>query len=121
MTDPKIRFEEALAQLEELAECLEKGQCTLDESLEHFERGVSLLRHCRAILDGAETRIRQFVDLDEHGMARLKDFAHEATAGRANPREAGDRATPREPDASEVATKRRPTPSPREGDENSLF
>ena len=39
-------FEESLAELQEIVSTLEEGTAGLEESMEHFERGVKLLRSC---------------------------------------------------------------------------
>lgn len=79
----KESFEESLAELGVIVQSLERGQPTLDESLAQFERGVALLRRCRSLLESAESRILQLVEIDEHGHAKLREFAHEATAAKA--------------------------------------
>ena len=76
-------FEAALEELETIVQQLDRGQTTLEESLGSFERGVGLLRYCRAQLDQAETRIRELVELDEAGNVKLRDFEHEATVRKA--------------------------------------
>ena len=55
---PEIDFEKALAELEQLVETLEKGELTLEESLKHFERGVTLTRACQQALADAEQKVR---------------------------------------------------------------
>ena len=58
MDDPNIKdFESALAELETIVKTLEDGQLPLEQSLEHFERGVALSRFCHTRLDDAERRI----------------------------------------------------------------
>lgn len=60
MTEPnaqELKFEEALARLEEIVRLLEQGESTLDESLTLFEEGVKLARFCSNKLDEAEGRI----------------------------------------------------------------
>ena len=59
MPDKKteIDFEKALAELEKLVETMEKGDLTLEESLKHFERGVSLTRACQQALADAEQKV----------------------------------------------------------------
>lgn len=79
MNDLELSFEEALVELEAIAGKLERGQPSLAESLESFERGVSLLRQCRRRLDETESRIRELVEIDETGAARLRPFQHEAS------------------------------------------
>ena len=45
-----MKFEEALKELEETVKKLESGETTLDESMELFEKGISLTRTCRKLL-----------------------------------------------------------------------
>ena len=52
-----LSLEVSLAELEGIVRGLEEGDLTLEESLKAFERGVSLVRRCNALLDGAEQRI----------------------------------------------------------------
>lgn len=52
-----LSLEGSLAELEKIVRALEEGELTLEESLKAFERGVSLVRRCNALLDGAEQRI----------------------------------------------------------------
>jgi exodeoxyribonuclease VII small subunit len=52
-----LSLEGSLAELERIVRALEEGEFTLEESLKAFERGVSLVRRCNALLDGAEQRI----------------------------------------------------------------
>ena len=55
---PEIDFEQALAELEKLVETMEKGDLTLEESMEQFERGVYLTRSCQKTLADAEQKVR---------------------------------------------------------------
>lgn len=52
-----IDFEKALADLEAIVEKLEQGDLPLDESLQAFERGVELTRHCQVALKQAEQKV----------------------------------------------------------------
>ena len=51
-------FETALAEFETLVERMERGDITLEESVEAYERGVVLHRYCERALANAERRIR---------------------------------------------------------------
>ena len=51
-------FEETLLELEGLVETLEKGELTLDQSLQFFERGIELTRSCKQALEAAEQRVQ---------------------------------------------------------------
>ena len=52
-------FEAALAELEQIVRSLEQGQAPLDESIELYQRGDRLKRHCEARLKAAQARIEQ--------------------------------------------------------------
>ncbi len=54
-----LTFEEAFRELEAVVQRLEQGDLPLDESLELYERGISLARQCSERLDAAELRVRQ--------------------------------------------------------------
>ncbi len=58
------KFEERLAQLEQLVEQLEQGDLSLDESLKAFETGVSLTKSCLTTLKQAEIKVKQLDSLD---------------------------------------------------------
>lgn len=53
------RFEEAMAQLEEVVRRVETGDTPLEESLQAFERGVALVRSLHARLDAVQARIEE--------------------------------------------------------------
>ena len=55
--DAKLKFEEAVAQLEAIIEGIESGEVGLEESLAQYEKGMKLIAHCRSILTAAEKRI----------------------------------------------------------------
>jgi exodeoxyribonuclease VII small subunit len=50
-------FEDALARLEGIVTRLEKGELSLEESLELYEQGIALSRLCHGKLQEAEDRI----------------------------------------------------------------
>jgi exodeoxyribonuclease VII small subunit len=59
MAKKQPSFEEALKQLESLADRIERGEIGLEESIREYERGMKLVAHCRAILTRAEQRIEK--------------------------------------------------------------
>lgn len=65
-------FEKALQELEQLVDQLEKGDLTLDESLQRFERGVGLARTCQQALRDAEQRVQTLSERSAE--APLQDF-----------------------------------------------
>lgn len=54
-----LSFEAALAELEAIVRSLEQGQAPLDESIELYQRGDRLKRHCEARLKAAQARIEK--------------------------------------------------------------
>ena len=52
-----LDFEEAMDQLNEILQGLESGEVKLSESVDKFELGSELAKHCKKLLDDAETRI----------------------------------------------------------------
>ncbi len=59
MAKKKATFEEALNQLETIAEQIEQGKIGLEESIDKYEEGMALVKHCRQILSKAENKIQQ--------------------------------------------------------------
>ena len=54
-----LSFEDAITQLTEIVSKIESGQIPLQSSLEQYERGMRLIKHCRGILQSAEKRIEE--------------------------------------------------------------
>jgi exodeoxyribonuclease VII small subunit len=71
-------FEQALAELERILRNLEDGSVSLEESLAHYERGVTLLKGCYQKLREAEQRILKISGLDATGKPILEVFEHTA-------------------------------------------
>ena len=69
-----IKFEDALARLEQIVDTLEAGNLPLEESLKAFEEGVGLARHCAKYLEEAERRI-ELLTKDEAGLLKTEPFA----------------------------------------------
>ena len=68
-------FEACLAELERIAERMEKGEQSLEESLKDFERGMELKRLCEKRLKEAEQRVEKLVEKD--GGLATEPFAPE--------------------------------------------
>jgi exodeoxyribonuclease VII small subunit len=55
----KLSFEEAIKELTSIVGKIEQGQIPLQDSLEQYEKGMALIKHCRTILQKAEKRIEK--------------------------------------------------------------
>ena len=63
---PKLTFEKALAELEQIVQKLERGDVPLEESVTIYERGEALKRRCEELLRAAEARVEK-ITLDAAG------------------------------------------------------
>lgn len=71
-TEP-MKYEEAVERLEQVVRELERGDLSLEASLQLFQEGIELTRLCSRLLDEAERRIEKLT-LDEDGQAHLEDL-----------------------------------------------
>lgn len=65
-------FESSLSALEALVNKMEKGDLTLEESLQAFETGIQLTRDCQTRLAAAEQQVQKLVE--QQGELRLEPF-----------------------------------------------
>ena len=56
-----IKFEEALAELEEVVEKLEQGDLPLEEAIEQFQKGTELSKICLEKLNKAKAAVQKLV------------------------------------------------------------
>ncbi|WEX87880.1 exodeoxyribonuclease VII small subunit [Sinorhizobium garamanticum] len=61
-----LSFEQAVEELERIVSALERGDVALDKSIEIYERGEALKKHCEMLLKAAEDRIEK-IRLDRAG------------------------------------------------------
>ena len=69
-------FESSLEELERIVRELERGDLSLEKSLELFEQGVKLSRACQERLSEAERRI-EVLTRDNHGRPTVRPFEPE--------------------------------------------
>ena len=55
----KLTFEQAIHQLKDIVSKIEQGEIPLQDSLDQYEKGMALIKHCRDILQKAEKRIEK--------------------------------------------------------------
>ncbi|MBP7176871.1 MAG: exodeoxyribonuclease VII small subunit [Thermoclostridium sp.] len=60
--ETELKYEDAVKQLEEIIALLEKGDISLEKSLELFQKGVSLSAFCTGKLDETEKQIIRLIE-----------------------------------------------------------
>lgn len=73
MKKEKESFEIAISQLEEVVQKLEKGELSLDDSIDVFQQGMELTKYCNKKLDEAEKKISILIE-DGKGQLLEKTF-----------------------------------------------
>lgn len=63
----KMSFEDAIKELTNIVGKIEQGQVPLQDSLEQYEKGMALIKHCRTILQKAEKRIEKISNEEGSG------------------------------------------------------
>jgi len=58
----QLSFEEAIKELTDIVGKIEQGQIPLQDSLQQYEKGMALIKHCRTILQKAEKRIEKITE-----------------------------------------------------------
>lgn len=74
----KLNFEDSIKQLKEIVEQIEQGEIPLQDSLEKYEKGMTLIKHCRTVLQQAEERIEKISREEVAEESGEKDAAPEA-------------------------------------------
>ena len=69
----KMSFEKAMEELETIVADLENGSIELEESIEKYQRGIQLKKHCDLKLKEANMKIDQ-IEIDKNGNVREKPF-----------------------------------------------
>jgi len=75
---PKLKkqentFEDSFKRLETILEKLESDDCTLDETINLYEEGLSLTKLCYDKLNSAELRIKE-ISKNQKGDLEIKDL-----------------------------------------------
>lgn len=69
----KLSFEEAIKELGSIVGKIELGEIPLQDSLTQYERGMSLIQHCQAILKKAEKRIEKISQPEAKSQKETED------------------------------------------------
>lgn len=68
----ELSYEESMKELEQVVKELEGNELTLDESIEKFEKGMKLSKHCSKLLDGAEKKIALLIEKEDGSVTTEK-------------------------------------------------
>jgi exodeoxyribonuclease VII small subunit len=98
-TETTPRFEDALAQLEQIVDALERGQPELSTALAKYETGVKLVGLCQSALERAERAVALLTGVDKEENPVTTPFDASATAETPAP-------------APRTRTRKRPAPVP---------
>ena len=71
----ELNFEEAMQELETIANGLEKGDLSLEESVAKFEEGMKLSKQCNEMISDAEKKIT--ILLQKDGKIEEENFVAE--------------------------------------------
>lgn len=69
-------YEDAIIELEGIVKKLERGELSLEESLEAFQSGIELTKYCNTKLDEMEKKITILLE-NEKGEIKEEDFSVE--------------------------------------------
>lgn len=58
-------LEDSLKEITTLIDKMEHSELSLDQSLTHFERGITLIKHCQKILEQAEQKVQILIQNQE--------------------------------------------------------
>ena len=62
-------FEESIEELETIVKTLEGGDCSLEDAVKLFEKGVKISNDCHKVLDSAEQKIKVLTESDADNTA----------------------------------------------------
>lgn len=72
----KLSYEETLTELEKILKDLEADECTLNDSVDNFKKGIALYNHCNELLSKAEGEVK-IVLKDSNGDIKDEEFSME--------------------------------------------
>ena len=61
MVKKEKKFEEAMSELEQIVQQLERGDVPLDEAIAKFQEGMALSQYCNETLTKAEETVRAMI------------------------------------------------------------
>ena len=70
----ELGFEQAIEQLTAIVSGIEQGEIPLQQSIQQYEKGMALIKHCRSILTHAEKRIEKISETDQNSSQSQADI-----------------------------------------------
>jgi exodeoxyribonuclease VII small subunit len=73
-------LESSLKEINDLIEKMEQSDLTLEQSLNHFEKGITLIKNCQTILRAAEQKVQILIqnsNSTDEASEELKPYASE--------------------------------------------
>ncbi len=89
----KMKFEEAMDELEKIVGEMEEGGLTLEESIDKFERGIKLSQICAKQLEKAELKVDKLTRAADGG---IESEPFETDAGDDGPEKTDEEDGPKE-------------------------
>lgn len=69
----ELNFEEALLELESIVKKIDTGEQDLNQSIENFERGIKLKKHCEKMLNEAKMKVEKIIMSDNNQTSKNND------------------------------------------------
>lgn len=66
MVKKEKKFEEAMSELEQIVQQLERGDVPLDEAIAKFQEGMALSQYCNETLTKAEETVSKMIAVKEN-------------------------------------------------------
>lgn len=76
MNSENRTFEQNMQRLEQIVRAMERGDVPLEESLQLFKEGTSLVQQCGKLLDEAQLQVKMVMTAPD-GSPVLEDFTDE--------------------------------------------
>lgn len=58
-------LEDSMSEISQLIDKMEHNELTLEQSLNNFERGIHLIKHCQKILEAAEQKVQLLIQSND--------------------------------------------------------
>jgi len=75
MAEKKQKFEDAMKELQKVTSEMESGELSLEEMIEHFEKGQKLIKTCSSQLNEIQKKI-EIITKKSDGSISLENFEY---------------------------------------------